>query len=152
MLFSNKRLFILYGVINILLIILLIILVILYFKEIYILGRASFVGIIALQMLFFFVIKLHYVSLGKDTDTKSVKLRYLKKFTPTWSRQIVTADIPFNEFDGIELEKKMLDIWEVRIFKKTDGQRYQLGPLRMGWLSKNGIEKLKSEFAMKESK
>ena len=81
MVFDDKRLFLLYGIVNILLITFLIILVILFFNNIHLFRREIFVLVIALQIGFFFIVRIHYVVLGKDEKKKVIKLSYQKKFS-----------------------------------------------------------------------
>ena len=146
--FQNKALFLLYGVMNIALITLLLILIILVFNEIHLFSREVFVLIVALQMGFFFLVRIHYVAIVKDDKSKVVKLVYTRKFNMGWKRKAVNIDIPFKEFDGVELEKKTLGIWQIRLYKLSDGQRYQLGPLKMGWLSQTKIEQIKKDLSL----
>jgi hypothetical protein len=134
MVFENKALFVFYSIVNLLLIAFLIMLVVLFFNDIHLFSREIFVLIVAIHMGYFFLVRVHFVAIEKDERAQVIKLQYAKRFTFGWEKRIVAAEIPFKEYDGIELDKKNLNIWQMTIYKKSEGQRYQLGPLKMGWL------------------
>lgn len=146
MVFENKVLFVFYSIVNLLLIAFLIMLVVLFFNDIHLFSREIFVLIVAIHMGYFFLVRVHFVAIEKDDQAQVIKLRYAKRFTFGWEKRIVLAKISFKEFDGVTFDRTNLSIWQMTIYKKSEGERYQLGPLKLGWLGRKKVEAIQEQL------
>jgi len=146
LLFENRRLFVLYGALNVLLIAALLVLLVLILNEIYILGRIGFVIFVGIHLSLIFFIKVHYLRISYDEENQKIEFTYNKKFGLKWQINARTVILPLHQFDGYELNKDSLGIAFISFYKLEKKERYELGPLSVGIISRRQRSALNEAF------
>jgi hypothetical protein len=88
--YSNKGLFILYGMANLFLLIFLLTLLILYLNDIYIINRIGFVVFVGVHLVLLFFIKIHYLCIFYYDKEQKIEFHYNKQWQ-TKSHYILAA-------------------------------------------------------------
>ncbi len=143
---DNKRLFIFYGVINVLLIIGLLTLLILLFNDIYILGRVGFVIFVGIHLFLLFFIKIQYLCIFYDEEKQTIEFHYNKRFGLNWQKNSRTVLLPFKQFDGYQITKDSLGFITISFFKLEKKEKFELGPFHIGLITGNEKQQLENAF------
>ena len=130
--YSNARLFVIFGIFNLMLLGFLLALIILLFNEVYIVSRTIFVLFVGLQTFLVFFVQLHYLKVTWDDDAQLIDFRYNKKFGLRWRQNTTKIDLPLAQFDGYRLQKDNLGLCAISFFKLERKERYELGPFHIG--------------------
>ena len=145
-LFSNRLLFVIYGMLNVVLVLLLLVLLILMFNDIYVLSRMEFIIFVGIHLSLLFFIKVHYLSIFYHEDKQSIEFHYTKRFGLNWQKRARTVLLPLKQFDGYELEKDSLGVAIISFYKLEQKERYALGPFHVGFISSKEKKALKEAF------
>ncbi len=145
-LLDNKRLFLFYGMLNIVLLAFLLTLLILLFNEIFVLSRTVYVIFIAVHISLIFFVRIHYLRIVWDEDSQLIDISYNKKFGLRWNHNAIRVALPLNQFDGYSIGKDNFGLAAVTVFKLEKKQRYELGPFHIGYISAQSKKSLEDAF------
>jgi hypothetical protein len=135
-LYDNRRLFILYGLLNLGLLLFLLALIILLFNEIYILSRTIFVLLVGIQTFMIFFLRLHFMQIKWDEENQTIGIVYNKNFGIRWRKNAIRVVLPLSRFDGYSLGKDSLGLPTITTYKLENKERFELGPFHIGYISK----------------
>jgi len=134
-LFSNSRLFVFYGLLNLCLLLFLLTLIIFLFNDIYILSRGIFVMFIGVQTVLVFFIRIQFLQVAWNEDTQAIEFLYNKKFGIRWRKSATNVSLPLAQFDGYSMKTDSTGLKTLSFFKLEKKERYELGPFHVGIIS-----------------
>ncbi|NJN27914.1 MAG: hypothetical protein HC819_19035 [Cyclobacteriaceae bacterium] len=146
--FDNKRMFLLYGLANVLMLLVLMVLLICLFYGIYLLDRLAFVVFIGIHLFLLFFVKIQYLYIEYDEHTQTFLFRYNKRFTLKWQQKSRSVILPATQMAGYTIEKDYLGLEMVSFYKSENAERFALGPIHVGRISKANKEALIKVFGM----
>jgi len=135
LLFENRLLFVIYGVLNVLLLAILLVLLVLIFNDIYILSRIGFVFFIGIHLALLFFIKIQYLRISYDEGKQKIEFHYSKRFGLKWHKNARTVLLALSQFDGYEISKDSFGLAIISFYKLEKKERYELGPFYIGFIS-----------------
>jgi len=144
--FDNRPIFQLYGWVNVLLIVFLLSLLILIFNQVYLLSRFQFVIFVGIHLALIFFVKVHYLSISFDEIQGKVEIHYNRKFGLRWLKKSRTTLVAIKQLDGYKFTKDSLCLPVISFIKTENGERYELGPFHVGYISKKQMKILEDSF------
>ena len=144
--YSNKGLFIGYGIVNLLLVLILLTLIILLINDIQVLSRVGFIFFVGIHISLLFFIKIQYLRISYDDDEQKVEFHYNKRYGLKWEQKARTVLLPMKQFDGYKITTDSLGIIIISIFKLEKKEQYELGPFYVGYISKAEKQRIEDAF------
>ncbi|MDZ7607663.1 MAG: hypothetical protein U5K79_19215 [Cyclobacteriaceae bacterium] len=145
-LYSNSRLFVFYGLLNLLLLLFLLTLIILLFNEIYIFPRAVFVLFIGVQTVLVFFIRIQFLQVTWNDEAQTIEFLYNKKFGIHWRKKATAVTLPLVQFDGYSMKKDGAGLKTLSFFKLEKKERFELGPFHVGIISAKDRSTMEETF------
>jgi hypothetical protein len=144
--YSNKGLFILYGMANLFLLMFLLTLLILYLNDIYIINRIGFVVFVGVHLVLLFFIKIHYLCIFYYDEEQKVEFHYSKQFGWKWQQKMKTVLLPLKQFDGYDISMNSMGVMVASFYKHEQKERYELGPFYIGFIPEKEKQFLTKTF------